>query len=381
MAGSTVSAVFRTVAAHASVLMRLTLKAPNVSSETTMSVTGKFFGENMHMDEKTLTIPVLPPTSNLLMVPSGRTVQVSCGGTVGNAVFGSDTEGQLQGNMACPTSSGLTFTAPGKTLNLAGKRIVSGTRLRGNAGLIIGPNAPNVVIKGGGTSGDRGIEHFEYCVKDMGGNTGLQISDLRCFRAKSVGILSLSNEVLISGSMVDRSTRDASNENPAVGGIGIQVGGDNVRVKDTIIRRSAEVGFWAHGVDSDGSGVAATYEGNTTTSSIESNAGVGVVLEGGPHRLKDTQILGETSRGRTSLEGVVVQEGCPRHRSRWSRREEVLRHAIHVGARATDTIIARTKVEDIGGNGFVIDAPTTLSGNSASDRCAEIARLIRDASS
>jgi hypothetical protein len=128
---------------------------------------------------------------------------------------------------------------------------------------------------------------------------------------------------------------------------------------------SIGIGFWAYGVDADGSGVVATYDGNTTTSHIENNFGIGVLLSGGPHRIKDTQVLGDDFQTGVSQEGIVVEAGA---RGASLDGVVVKKHrgdGIHVEAGATDTVITRTNVESIGGNGFVIDAPTTLNGNSA----------------
>jgi uncharacterized repeat protein (TIGR01451 family) len=379
-----VTTTFATLGAHTTVRVNLVVQMPAVSQEVTLSL-----GVLAHADaginggeprdgHLTITSTVLPVSTRLLMSPSGRIVQIACGSTVDAAVFGADIEGQLLDGLICTNGSGLTFTASGKTLNLGGKKIFSGVRVKGNTGLIVGPNAPNVTIKGGGTEGTKGIEQFEYCLKDLGGNTNLLITGLRCFRAKAVGILSLSNGVLISSSLVDRTTPDSSNEIPVEGGIGIQAGGDNIHVQNTEIRRTgcksqtpplltcSSIGFWAYGVDTDGSGLAATYDGaSTITSRIESNSGVGVLLSKGPHKIKDTQVEGDDSQTGTSKEGIVVAADAPntvldgvvvkKHRG----------HAIRVEAGATGTLIARTSVEDIGGSGYVINAPSTLNGNSA----------------
>ena len=366
VSGAIVTAQFQTVPAHESVTMRLTIKAPEVTAQTTISLRGKFSGESMHMDERSLVTTVLAPSTRLMLSPT-RTVLIACGYTLDNALFGADTEATLLDPMVCNNGSGLTFTASGKTFNLGVNTIVSSVRVTGNAGIIVGPNATNVTIKGGGTGGTRGIELFEYCVKDLGGNTGLIITDLRCFRPKRAGILTLSNEVLINNSKIDRSTADASMEVPEEeGGIGILAGGDNVHVKDTIVVGSQQIGFWAYGVDLDGSGRVATYEGNTTSSQITNNHGIGALLSGGPHQIKDTRVQGDHDDPLgSSLEGIVVDGTALGTVIDGVEVKKHGGHAIHVVAGATGTVIARTTGEDIGGSGFVIDAPSTLNGNTA----------------
>jgi hypothetical protein len=107
--------------------------------------------------------------------------------------------------------------------------------------------------------------------------------------------------VLIDSSLVDNTAPDSRIETPP-GGVGIQVGGDNVRVKDTIVRRSAKIGFWAYGVDTDGSGVVATFDGTSETSRIETNFGTGAVLSNGPHKMQGTTVQGDDYQTGTSLE-------------------------------------------------------------------------------
>jgi uncharacterized repeat protein (TIGR01451 family) len=366
-----VTATFATIKAHKAAKVTLKVTMPAVSQETIVSLMvlahadSAIGGEEPRDGNLTLNSTILPPTSRLLMSPSGRTVQVACGGTIDSATFGTDSTGQLLDGLVCINHAfALTFTAGGKTLHLGGKKIFSGQRVTGNAGIIVGPNSSNVTIDGGGVAGTMGIEQFEYCIKDLGGNTGLHVTSLRCFRAKAAGILTLSNGVLIDDSLIDNTVPDSQIE-VAGGGIGIQAGGDNLHVKDTKVRRSRNIGLWAYGVDTDGSGRVVTYDGNTTTSRIESNAGIGVLFSGGPHELKDTQVQGDDSQAGTSLEGIVV---APDALGVSIDSVVIKKHhgdAIRVQGGAIGTVIARTTVEDIGGRGFVIDAPSTLTGNSA----------------
>jgi hypothetical protein len=122
-------------------------------------------GEEPRDGTLTLTSTILPTATRLSMSPSGRIVLIACGGTIDAGAFGADTEGLMLDGLVCSNGSGLTFAASGKTLNFGGKKIYSGTRLTGNVGLTIGPNATNVTIKGGGLQSTKGIEQFEY-VKD-----------------------------------------------------------------------------------------------------------------------------------------------------------------------------------------------------------------------
>jgi parallel beta-helix repeat protein len=364
VAGSLVTAPFASVAAHAIVRMFLTVRAPDVTVDTTITLRAKFSGDNMHMDERLHSTLVLPVTTRLLMLPSQRIVRVTCGDTIDAGTFGADTAAQLLDGLVCDNGSGLTMRASGRTLSLGGKKIFSSRRVTGNAGIIVGPDTTDVTIDGAGTQGTKGVEQFEYCVKDLGGNTGLHITALRCFRAKSVGILALSDGVLIANSLIDNTRADGSIEGPA-GGIGIEAGGDNVRVKDTVVRRSGTVGFWAHGTDTDGSGSAATYDGNTLGSRIEDNFGVGVLFSQGPHTIKGTKVQGDDFETGTSTDGIVIAPDA-----RGALVDEVVikshrGHAVRVDAGATGTLVRRTSVEQIGGSGYLIDAPATLNGNSA----------------
>src|SRR5262249_56972788 len=123
----------------------------------------------------------------------------------------------------------------GRPLNLGSAKICSSSassgssctspaRVKGNAGIIIGPNAANVTIMGGGTAG--GVQQFEYCLKDLGGNAFLHITDLRCLRAKTAGLLLLSDNVLVENSLVGNTIPDALIEVPAGAGGG---GGQGAR--------------------------------------------------------------------------------------------------------------------------------------------------------
>jgi len=372
-AAGIVIATFETIGPGSANAARVTLRAnmPGVTQTTTLSLQifahadNAIGGEEPRDGSFTINSTVLPPATRLMMVPSGRIVPVGCGSTVDSALFGSDTEGQLLDGLVCDNGSGVTITAAGKTLNLLGKKISSSVRITGNAGIIVGPNAPNITIKGGGTAGTMGIEQFEYCVKDLGGNNSLTISGLRCFRAKGAGIWALSNGILIDSSLVDNTVPDTKLEFPG-GGVGIQVAGDNVHVKDTIVRRSKNIGFWAYGVDLDGSGSVSTYDGSSTaTSRIENNFGIGAFFSGGPHLMKNTQVQGDDSVAGTSQEGIVV-DGTGMGVTIDS--VVIKKHhgdAVHVHAGAIGTVIARTNAEDIGGDGFVVDAASTVNGNSA----------------
>src|SRR5262245_2336492 len=174
-----ITTTYPTIAAHATVTFRLLANMPAVSQNTSLGIDvlahadKAINGEGPRDGRLTIATTVLPPTTRLQLLPSGRIVPVGCGFTLDAATFGPDTEGQLLDTLQCITGSGVTITASGKTLNLGSAKICSSSassgssctspaRVKGNAGIIIGPNAANVTIMGGGTAG--GVQQLEYCL-------------------------------------------------------------------------------------------------------------------------------------------------------------------------------------------------------------------------
>jgi len=270
---------------------------------------------------------------------------------------------QLNGGMACPHSDfALRMAASGKTLSLNKFKIVgASTDLNeGSVGILVGAGANNVTIDGGSTRGTSGIEFFDYCLKDEGGNSGLTVRQLRCFRARSAGIDIVSNFVDVQESLIDRTVGgSATAETP--GGVGIHVSG-NVHIKNTTVRRSATIGIWADGSDDpDGNGRGAVIDGGTRLSRIEQSSGIGILLQGKFHNVKETYVEGDGSDG-VSTDGVVVS-GDSMVLDSVDITEFGGRGVVVTGIGAQ---VSRTSVEDVKQDGFVVTgANAALSGNSA----------------
>jgi hypothetical protein len=266
--------------------------------------------------------------------------------------------------MACTSAApfGLKIDADNVTLNLQGKKILVDSAVINQAGIIVGPNATDVTVDGGGSAkSSNGIENFDWCLKDEGGNDRLIVKNLRCYKARSAALKLTSNNVLVSAVKID-STTATTTTTQELGGVGIYAHGDNIRIKDSIIRRSQQIGVWADGVHA-GDGYAVTIDGNTKTSRVEGNFGMGVVFEQGPHLLKDTLVNGDGPDGGTSTDGVVINSGVNH-----SLNGAVVKNFNGNGVvlNASTTFVTNASVESVGLNGVVISASATnvqLKGN------------------
>ncbi len=412
VAGDLVTATFPRVSAHATVKMFLTVRAPAVTTPTVIQLDLDATGDNAHKGDGSQSTTVFPPVTGATLLPSGRGATIACGGTINSAYMGGDTTVVLTQGLTCTnTGHAIRITASGVTLDLGGKKIVHTTpRHAGDVGVVVGAGATNVTIRGAGTQGTKGIEQFDICVKDEGDNAGLLVSALRCFRARSAGIDISSTGVTVSQSLIDNTIPAAgSTGDPDGGGVGIRARGDNILIKDTIVRRSDRIGIWAHGADTDGNGRVVTVDGNTTTSKVENSAQVGILLELGPHQVKTTRVqadgpngpsgdgivVGATATG-ALLNGAVVKrhggngvrvEGAGTRIDNGSVEEVggvgylIMASAIVAGtqvhladgdayrveATAAGTLLDSNTVEDSPGNGFVVHAAATLEGNSAKE--------------
>jgi hypothetical protein len=190
------------------------------------------------------------------------------------------------------------------------------------------------------------------------------VKNLRCYQARSAALDIVSNNVDVSKVKIDSIAPTLTTTQELPGGIGLHAQGDNIRIKDTIVRRSKLIGILADGVDADLSGYATTIDGNTRSSLVERNAGVGVVLQNGPHFLKDTAVYGDGPDKGTSTNGVVIDTGIG------NRLDGVVVKNFNgsgVVINASKTVIERTKVDEVSQHGFVISAlagDVTLSGSS-----------------
>jgi len=362
LSGGVVSTTIGTMAAHLQIKVSVTLAMPAVSTTSVITVSADANGDSVTDGKASITTTILAAAVPVTFLPSNTAGAVSCGDTLTSSTFQTDTTVKFLGGLGCASGSGLKITASGKTIDL-NKNKITGASAKGNVGIRIGAGTTGVSIIGGSTSGTAGIEYFDYCVKEEGNNTNTSISTLRCFRARSAGIYSVSNGVNIAGILVDKAVGTATTTEILPGGVGIWARG-NAHIKDTIVRRTGGVGIWADGAnDPDADGRVVLIDGNTTTSRVETSAGVGIRLDGGPHKVKDTfvqgdaltgpgkdgVIIGDTGIG-SDLDGVIVKD----HGG----------NGVVVGG--TGATISRSSVDAVALDGFVVTASgATLSGNSA----------------
>ncbi len=309
-AAGVVSVAFGSVKAHVTVKVNLTLAMPAVSVETTLPFDVSADGDEVDDNDLSTTTTVLPAAVTATYLPSLRQVTVACGDTVGGDGFGADTTLQFEGGLGCATSAvGLRMAASGKTLSLNKFKIVGssvGAVAKGSAGIVIAAGATDVTIDGRSTNGKSGIEYFDRCVVDEGGNSGLTLSKLRCFRARTAGVDLISNQVSLVGVLVDKATGTTTTTLEPPGGVGVQVAGDNVTIHNTVIRRSQRIGLWVMGVDADADGNGVSVTGNTSTSKVENNLGTGILAEGERLQVKDTLVSGDGAGG-VSQTGIAIE--------------------------------------------------------------------------
>jgi uncharacterized repeat protein (TIGR01451 family) len=345
LSSGTVSVTFSTIAAHATVKMSLVLAMPWVTVASTINLTASANGDGVSDDSQSETTTILPATAPVVYVSPGgqRSGTVSCGDTLRAANFQSDeTTMQLQGGLGCASQPiALTMQASDKTLDLAGFKIVGAALPSnlGNIGIRI-LNATNVIIDGGDTSGDSGVEYFDFGVKDDGGSDGLTINSLRVFRARSAGIATISNGVALNNLVVDKTVAGSNSTAVLPGGVGIHASG-NTLINECSVRRNAKIGIWLDGTYAV-SGYVGTITGSVSGMQILQSAAVGIQLDNGPHHVKDTEVNGDGIAG-TSTDGVVV------------------------GPTGTGSHLEAVVVKNHGSDGFVINGVGTLVDSSTAD--------------
>jgi uncharacterized repeat protein (TIGR01451 family) len=369
----TVTSTFASVASNKTVKQSVVVRAPDTDTALAISLSAQATATGAHMGDAAQSTSVAGDTAAVVLLPSLQTTTVACGQDLDPAFFGADTTVQLSESLGCAlTNVGLSVSASNVTLDLNRKKIVgdAGDTVPGKIGVTIAAGAVNVTITGRSTSGTSGIEYFDWCIRDGGGNTGLLISQVRCFRARSAAIDIVSTDVEISRSLTDNTIPAAGNtadlDLGGTGGIGIRARGDNIDIKDTIVRRSKVVGIWASGPDADGSGLAVNIEGNLTSMLVETNFGIGIRLEGGPHRIKGTTITGEGFDKGTSTDGVVVEASGLQN----TIDQVVVKNHRGNGivTHGSQTRIERTGVDLVALDGYVSTSTaigTVLNGNSS----------------
>lgn len=317
-------------------------------------------------DGADITGTVVPDVVPVVFFPSLQTDVLACGQTLTASFFGSDNTVQFADNMACPnTAFALKLAASSITLDLNGKKIVGATsnQILGSVGLIVAADAVNVTILGRNTTSLAGIEYFDYCLMDEGGNTGLVVNQVRCFRARSAGFDIISDGVLLEKLLVDRTVGGTATAEPP-GGVGIRASG-NVHIKQSIARRSRTVGMWIEGgtlldPDADPCSNSAGVRVDSV-SQVQDAETVGLLLTGQSHCVKDVVVDGNGNLG-TSTNGVLVEgtgmklEGV--------KIKQFGQNGIIVNGESNELV--KCGADTIGLDGFIIvGANTTLSNSSA----------------
>ena len=346
LAAGTVTATLGSVAAHATIKISLVviMPEPSVPGTSTITLHASANGDGVTDGTATETTTILPATARVLFQPSGTPGTLNCGGTLTAAAFpGADTRVQFTEGLGCASSgTALIVRASGKTIDLAGFKIIGGSLASnaGNVGIFVN-NASNVTILGGGTTGIHGLEYFDYGVRSDAGSDGLSVDSLRIFRARSAGLEVASNGVTISDVLIDRTVPVVGATVGQPAGVGIHASGNAV-ISDTIVRRSGAIGILADGTHQDASGFVVTITGNLANMQVEQNAGVGIQFDNGPHRVVFTSVIGDGISG-TSTDGVVV------------------------GPTATGILLDSVVVKEHGGDGFVIDGASVRIVSSSVD--------------
>jgi hypothetical protein len=140
---------------------------------------------------------------------------------------------------------------------------------------------------------------------DGGGNSGLTVSSLRCFRGRSAGIDLVSDNVGLNGILVDLVAGGTTTTTEIPGGIGMHLSG-NVRVKDSRVRRAAHIGILADGpLNPNGNHLGVQIDGNLATSRVEASTGIGIQLDGASHQVNNTYVAGDGATGVSTI-GVLI---------------------------------------------------------------------------
>jgi len=359
------------IGAHATGKLTLVALAPEVDEKTTLQlvvhahVDRAVGGEEPRDGDVTLDVTLLPDTAKVVFLPGSREGSIECGDTIGSSTFeGSETTIQLTSSLGCATHKiGLTMAASGKTLDLNRSKIVGAATdlVKGSVGILIAEGADDVTVLGGGTRSSNGIEYFDYCFMDGGGNSGLTVQDLRCFRGRSAGFDVVSDNVELNGLLVDRVVGGGSATAEAPGGVGIHAKG-KVHVRNSILRRIGGIALWGdRPVDAGDTGRGVLMDGDLKTSRIEASSGVGIRLDGRGHQVKDTYVEGDGRSG-TSTDGLVLNG------------PDLVVDGVGLVAFAGNGIVGagtgiqvlRTNAEDVVGDSFVITGDgVRLAGNTA----------------
>jgi len=372
VAGNTITTTFALIRAHAtakvSIVMRMQTSSStsDLSATATAHATDAIGGMEPRDGQATATATLLSDQIPVLFLPSQRQSTISCGDNITSGLFqGNEDTLQLAGDMGCAHSQvALKFSASNKTFDLNSNQIIGGVsndQIKGSVAILIASGATNVTVLGGDTKSSSGIQFFDYCLRDEGGNDGLTINDLRCFRARSAGLDLISDDVQVNDGLIDLTVGGGNATNETPGGVGIHASG-NILIKDTIVRRAATIGIWLDGSqDPDGNHHVGQIVGGKNTSRVEESNGIAIQLDGAMHSAKGTYLQGDGSDG-VSTSAVVVN-GTNMVLDSLEIEEFGGTAIIINGASAT---VTNSSVEGVGGDSFLVSATGTgvnLNGN------------------
>ena len=226
--------------------------------------------------ETDLVVETVPSSATLL--PSGKAVTARCGTVVDAAFMEGNSILRLDSNINCDSVQaaidGVMVSVSGVTIDGRDEYGVIGmdrSRYRTGAGIRLLPGATNVTLKN-----LKSVRRFGVGIADSGSNEGLRIQNVALRRNDIAGMEIYSPNVVIEGLYADRNK------------IGTVLDGDNITIRDSIIRRcdgSRGIGLVVRGADADQNGVAIEVRDLF----FEHN-GVGVDVVGAFHRILDNRI-------------------------------------------------------------------------------------------
>jgi Right handed beta helix region len=286
--------------------------------------------------------PPPPPTARATREPSGVPVQVACGQVIDRAFMRGDTAIALHEDLNCESvdapTDGLVIGVSGLTLDGGRDARITGparSSNRSGTGVRILPGIEDVRIHR-----LKQIQRFGYGIADSGDNRGLVVTDVSLFRNTIAGIRLLSPKARIERVTADRNR------------VGFELGGDGAEIRESTARRSTPapgIGAYLFGADTDGDDRAARMR----ESRVEENM-VGVVLEGGPHHLGETSIVGSLGDGvRVEASGARVESNSIKGNGG----EGVL-------VAGSGSLVRKNRIEENGGAGIAVTGTANLVKNN-----------------
>ena len=295
--------------------------------------------------ETGVVVAAVPSSATLL--PSGKSITVSCGTVIDEGFMEGNSILSLDSNVNCDAVlaevDGLMVSASGITIDGHGQFGIVGmdrSRFRLGAGIRLLAGATNVTIKN-----LKSIRRFGVGIADSGSNSGLRVEKVDLRRNDLAGMEIFSPDVVIDGIYSDRNK------------VGVILDGDNIVLRDSIIRRSdgsRGIGLLIRGTDEDNSGAAVQVRDVF----FEHN-GVGIDVVGSQHRLIDNRI---TRSRYTGIEADTQESLFDGNLIRDSRQ------GFGLEIRGTENTINRNQSESNGLAGFAITGNgNMITSNYAGD--------------